>query len=126
MYGIINIHSTKKNLLKALQEKIQNDYITYWIDAKHKNNSKLSFYSKVNLSNKYELKFYLKTIKNQNFKKAITNLRISTHNLKVETGRHKNIPKEERICEICNKVEDEVHFLDECIKYTTKRHILLK
>ena len=57
----------------------------------------------------------------QNF----TRLRISTHKLAIETGRHKRpkINVEERICVHCNqqKVEDEFHFIMECGKYSVVR-----
>ena len=37
----------------------------------------------------------------------------------IEEGRRKRpiIPREERICKTCNKIEDEVHFLIDCDKY---------
>ena len=48
----------------------------------------------------------------------IARFRVSSHNLKIETGRH-DIPKtpvEERICEKCTskEVEDEIHCLLTC------------
>jgi hypothetical protein len=46
-----------------------------------------------------------------------------SHKLQVETGRHQNIPRENRICKLCNlnKVEDEEHFILECPAYTEVR-----
>ena len=46
-----------------------------------------------------------------------------SHRLKVETGRHMNVPREERICEHCtlNEVEDEEHFIFKCPAYATIR-----
>ncbi len=43
--------------------------------------------------------------------------------LRIETGRYKNLPLEERLCELCNigAVEDEKHFLCECIIYVKPR-----
>ena len=39
-------------------------------------------------------------------------LRISSHKLRIETGRYDNIPRDERLCSLCNcnKIEDETHF----------------
>ncbi len=54
-----------------------------------------------------------------------TKLRISSHSLRIESGRH-TFPKtaiEDRICNHCdlNKVEDEYHFVMECALYNTQR-----
>ena len=59
----------------------------------------------------------------------IARFRISSHNLKIETGRH-NIPKtpiEERKCDKCNngEVENEVHCLLICSSNTSARTELL-
>ena len=50
---------------------------------------------------------------------AIAPFRISSHAPEIETGRHRRpkVPIEERTCKICqsNSVEDEQHFLIECL-----------
>ena len=48
--------------------------------------------------------------------------------LRIETGRFRNLPVEERICELCNlrQVEDEQHFLCDCPKYEELRLPLLR
>ena len=50
-------------------------------------------------------------------------LRMGTHELMVEKGRHKNIPREQRTCPVCeqNVVEDETHFMLECTRYHAAR-----
>ena len=84
-------------------------------------NKKLSQYAKFKDNLSYE--HYLDEIKSTEKRKALTRLRISNHKLRIETGRHQNIPREERICENCalNKIEDEKHFLLECSKYSSLR-----
>jgi hypothetical protein len=54
----------------------------------------------------------------ENFEKRrpITNLRISDHNLLIEKWRHLKIPREKRLCQVCNQIEDEHHFLFVCNK----------
>ena len=54
-------------------------------------------------------------------KKTINNIarfRLSSHNLKIETGRHQTpkVPVENRICDKCtsSEVEDEIHFIVTC------------
>ena len=45
---------------------------------------------------------------------------MSSHQLRIETGRDEKIPRDERICYSCtsNKIEDESHFLLECKAYS--------
>ena len=58
-------------------------------------------------------------------KRAITQIRISAHNLEIEHGRKakpKSIPAGERFCRHCKViVEDEIHFVVECPLYTQLR-----
>ena len=45
---------------------------------------------------------------------------MSSHQLRIETGRYEKIHRDERICYSCtsNKIEDESHFLLECKAYS--------
>ena len=60
----------------------------------------------------------------------VVRLRVSNHNLRIEEGRYENkkqniqrTPEEERLCKICNsnQIEDEKHFLCQCIIYDNIR-----
>ena len=43
----------------------------------------------------------------------------------IETGRHRNIPKEQRNCPFCeDQVENEVHFLFKCPTFLNQRNDL--
>ena len=50
-------------------------------------------------------------------------LRISNHNLNIETNKYGRISRCDRICPICGlNIEDEIHFLfDQCPKYSSIR-----
>ena len=51
---------------------------------------------------------------------------MSSHRLEVETGRWARpnaIPFAERLCKICNKLEDEFHFIFECPVYSDLRKL---
>ena len=56
---------------------------------------------------------------------ALRKLRISAHELKIETDRYKKLPNErsQRICERCNLnvIEDEFHFIISCPLYNDNR-----
>ena len=46
--------------------------------------------------------------------------------LRIETGRFRNLPVEERVCEICGNgdIEDEKHFVCGCQEYQDLRNML--
>ncbi len=83
----------------------------------------------IRLSSKTKMKTYLKLNPNlcvrpvyQLCNAAITDylrtefsrFRLSSHRLKIETGRWARLPPEERLC-LCGKVQDEEHVLLECV-----------
>ncbi len=69
---------------------------------------------------------YLDYFERLDDRKYLARQRTSSHNLKIETGRHTRpkIPVENRVCQHCNNLEDEFHFLLMCnqkSKYVTVR-----
>ena len=53
---------------------------------------------------------------------AMAKLRLSSHCLRIETGRHENLPIKDRICLRCeSEIDDEVHFLITCPYFNTER-----
>eukprot|EP00250_Pteridium_aquilinum_P022390 c25367_g1_i1 orf=2-550(-) len=53
---------------------------------------------------------------------AIGQLRVSSHQLEIETGRAAHIPRDERLCRICRvAVESEEHYTCRCSAYTDIR-----
>ena len=74
-----------------------------------------------------ELEKYTFLIKNQKHRVALSRLRLSSHQLMIEKGRHRKpvIPRLERICPMCNHgVEDECHFVTICPIYHEARNAL--
>ena len=83
---------------------------------------KQSWYSTINIFNRFEkyarckhefeMEKYLDFIKEKKLKFALTQFRLSSHNLAVERGRFENISRNEKICILCNSnlVENENHF----------------
>lgn len=62
------------------------------------------------------LQVYLKKPIHVKYRKLITRLRLSSHDLKIETGRYDNLTRDCRQCESCNLnvIEDEFNFLLLC------------
>ena len=72
----------------------------------------------------YECEPYLYTVSDYKTRQCLSKLRISNHRLKIETGRFNNTPVEQRKCNECDKIEDELHFLTECKRFNDERNIL--
>lgn len=66
---------------------------------------------------------YLNNIHDKRYRIALTEFRISAHNLAIERGRYENILREERKCIYCNLnvKETEFHFLLVCTFYSDLR-----
>ena len=77
----------------------------------------------------FDFQWFFKCLDVQKFRIAFTRLIVSSHNLKVEFGRwHKprSIPLADRKCTICDKLEDEFHFILECSLYYDLRKQYIK
>ena len=79
---------------------------------------------------KHEFGFenYLDFTVESKFRIALSRFRISSHDLFIERGRYKNLPRNERICKFCNSqsVESEYHFLLVCPYYAELRNKYFK
>ena len=95
-------------------------YISYWRQTLQ-HSQKLSFY--YTIKQHYSPSTYLDLSRRTPSRKALVKLRISSHELRIETGRYDKIPREERLCNLCNsnKIEDETHFLLDCPRYSSIR-----
>ena len=59
--------------------------------------------------------------------RGITKLRVSAHDLAIETGRRRRppVPANERYCTFCpGQIEDEIHFVTQCTYYRCERQKL--
>ena len=101
---------------------MKQSYSEYWLDfIQGKNgpeNSKLCTYCK--FKEKFKIENYLLMIDDKYYHSIFTILRISSHQLKIETGRHnkpKNIETSKRFCIYCTSCST--------VDYTSHRTILL-
>ena len=103
-------------LFQRLKDQYQQSALSEAADS-----TKLSFYSQFKTDHKMER--YLSDITNVKHRKALTRLRMSSHQLAIEEGRYSETPREMRICSLCKTgVEDEAHFLIQCPAYDNIRH----
>ena len=68
------------------------------------------------LHNIYSTNEYVAEWKRINF----TRFRLSSHNLKIETGRWSRMKREDRLCE-CGEIQDEMHVIRYCPRSTRIR-----
>ena len=80
------------------------------------------------LVNEFKLQNYLRKPLDVRSLKEITNIRICTHKLNLEFGRHRNVERSERKCKLCNlnEIEDEYHFILQCPLYNDIRMKFIK
>ncbi len=80
--------------------------------------------------NYFKQENYLSVIKDCRYMTSLVRFHISSHNLKIETGRYTR-PKTEiyqRICTYCNshEVENVTHFLCKCTYFIDERNLLYR
>ena len=76
--------------------------------------SKLRTYKLV--KNKFGIEKYLE-LNERNLRKSLAAFRISAH----KRGRYLNLKVEDRICNVCIVIEDEIHALCQCKKFSLLR-----
>ena len=120
-----NLHSndwSPAEFPSAVKKKIKSDFLAHWKARIGDQNieKKLGLYSKVKQGFSTDKYLEMPSFKNR---QIISKFLCSNHRLRVETGRHNKIPREERLCELCDmsKVEDESHFILECPIYDSIR-----
>ena len=107
-------NETKIYVKSTIKEK----FVTDW-HVKLNNRPGLRLYKLFKHDFGYEP--YLQNIKNTNFRKMFTRLRTSSHFLEIERGRYVNKNVSDRLCTMCDNVEDEFHFVMICPLYNSIR-----
>ena len=68
---------------------------------------------------------YLSSVQNISDRIALTQFRLSNHNLMIKKGRHQNMELHDRSCPFCpGNIENELHFLVKCPTYASLRESL--
>ena len=83
-------------------------------------NLKVNLESLSNFKNIFRMEIYLLQFPIQ-FRRNFTKLRVSAHNLAIETGRYAATPIDKRLCFHCKDVETEFHFILKCPFYNADR-----
>ena len=99
-----------------VSRKIKDNFIQNWF-TDIENLSKLHCYRSFKTC--FEFENYLNCVINDKQRIELTRLRCSSHQLLIEERRFSSIPRENRICKLCNlnEIEDEFHFVLICPLY---------
>ena len=111
--------------LSILKQRLKDNFIQN-LNERLETSSRALFYRVIS---NFSFQPYLEIVTFAKFRVALSRLRTSSHRLVIETGRWKKPNKEpivDRKCQICNKLEDEHHFLTECVSYKDLRKTLIK
>ena len=125
--GTLNI----RKFISDLKNSLYNQYIIDWKISVNTNLNDSKLRTFVKFKRSFELENYLLTLKNFSKRSTLTRLRISAHDLRIETGRYNKplkIPASERLCQHCElkEIEDEFHFIMNCQKYHELRNHLFQ
>ena len=108
--------------------KLKGKFIEYWKEKLFNNVRHQGYGNKLRTYRKFKMMFapeaYLSIIPSFEVRKELCKFRVSNHKLKIETGRHNNVPLKNRLCNECNVIEDEEHFLINCRIFIEKRETL--
>ena len=118
-----NLHVTLEWFKAKVTRSLQDQYLQHWYS--HVNANEI-FYNYRLFKTCFCFEDYL-TILPYNLAIAFIQFRTLNHRLPVQTGRTKNIPRVQRICEKCNENDlgDEFHYLFKCTFFSEARKNLI-
>ena len=119
--------STVESLKQHVKTGVRDAYESFWYENINnvKNNPGLRTYRTINQNLVFQC--YLDNISDFRFRKALAQLRCSSHSLEIERARHvrpRAPPVHQRLCNNCCVLEDEIHFLTDCTLFDQERSSL--
>ena len=118
-----NNHSTFNTsaLLFSVKNKLKERIIAFWKKrlSSEEGMKKLRTYKLIKQT--FGIEPYLEHLVDKDLRRCLSFFRISTHKLRIERGRYYGEKPEERLCDSCNIIENEIHFLCKCNKYVSLR-----
>jgi len=125
----LSVYTSDKLIVDVFTFHVVYMYISTWYNLRNQlinENGKLRTY--VQIKTNFGFEKYLDLIKEPKNRRYITKFKISSHKLKIESGRYTRpiTPLNERICDRCDKheVDDEIHFFNHCTHFLEERKTL--
>ena len=119
----VDISSNIQNFKKYCKMTVSNCYKHSWLLEVTNINRNPILRTDTMFKTEFGSEKYIEAISDCRYRIAMTKLRSSSHTLEVERGRYTK-PKTnicERLCPVCNVIEDEIHFLANCKLYDAER-----
>lgn len=111
-------------LLAAIKNKLKERFLAFWQKKISDSETMKKLRTYKVLKQNFGIESYLDAINDKSIRKSLTSFRVSSHRLRIERGRYFGEKPDERLCNVCNVVEDEVHFMCQCQKYSSQRKTL--
>ena len=132
-YGLdySEVHGTFENDLKSFEQNFREKRYSHYVETWYQNQwnfPKLDIYRQI--KSDFRVEPHILYVRNRKHQQALSRLRVSSHNLLIEQGRHSRpvVPRNERLCKFCplNEIDDEIHFLMTCTFHSDERNALFK
>ena len=101
--------------LNLAKQRLKDNFQQKWT-AELRMSTRALFYREI--STNIDFKAYLKVVNISKHRIAFSRLHTSSHHLAIETGRWHNpisIPYNDGTCIVCDRLDDEYHFVIECM-----------
>lgn len=124
----IKIRDYSKNVYLDTKEFRYAQFISYWENSIKDTSKNPILRTYMLFKHNFEVAPYLLCNMPKQFQKSIAQFRTSSHQLRIETGRHEKLPIIQRTCEFCSNgdVDDEIHMLIKCKYHDTDRTTFLR
>ena len=113
-----NCHLLNECKIKQYVDRMQKKYV---LMESYPSTFTKTFNFCYKIKTNYSTPAYLDLTRKNPSRKTLVKLRISSHKLRIETGRYDHIAPDERLCSLfnCIRVEDETHFLLDCLSFSS-------
>ena len=101
---------------------MQKKYLSYWNHTLQRSQKRNLYYK---IKTNYSPSAYLDLTRKNPSRKILVKPRISSHKLRIETRRYDNLPRDKRLCSLCNcnRIEEETHLLLDCPSFSSIREM---
>ena len=112
--------------LRGLKNKIHSYYFNYWLSEINDRDKNPILRTYCSFKSHLKAEQYISCKIPAKYKRLIAQLRVSSHHLGIETGRHQKpvIPSNRRYCKFCpdqDAIDDEKHFILDCKFHIAER-----
>ena len=116
-YWVAQNVGDKKVFLEFFKRRMYDVFLQEW-------NASVSATSEARLFKHIKIDFAFETYLDvlcKSLRIATTRIRLSSHMFMIERGRWTKVAREDRLCTVCSKVEDEYHCLVTCPRFVNER-----